>query len=213
MSSKQVLLGLVPWLLYAVLTIAEGEWAGLYAAAAAAGWALVALLLSVSRGASTKILDVSALVIFGAFALIEVLGGADARDVLDDQGRGLAAALLAAMMLVSVAVRPFTEQYSRSDVPTTYRSSPVFRAVHRDLSLRWGLTVAVAAISYLIEADVRAADGSAVLAFVLTWVVPIGAVAVAARQSKVSKVGRRAADAVSGTWPEANTRFFRSGTP
>jgi len=213
LSSKQVLWGLVPWLLYAVVTIPDGDRASLLAAVVAAAWAIAAMSRAFASRSRPKILEVCAAAVFMTFALIGLLGSAGMRNILDDQGRGLAAAILAAAMLVSAAVHPFTEQYTPNDVPPSYRSSPVFRSVHRDLSIRWGCTIAVVAISYLIEADVRAAQGSEVLAFALTWLIPLGAVAVAARQSKVSGVGRKAAAAASGTWPDPNTKFFRSGTP
>lgn len=212
MSSKQVLLGLIPWMLYAVLTIPEGESAGIVAAVIAAIWAAGAVLRLVIVKHRPKMLDACGLGVFAAFTAIEVFGTDHARTILDNQGRGLAAAVLAAVMLLSAPAHPFTEQYTRSDIPPMYRSSPVFRSVHRDLSIRWGCTIAFVAVSYLVEADVRAAQGSDVLTFVLTWIVPIGAVAVAARQSQVSSVGRRAA-AAPGSWPEPNTNFFRSGTP
>lgn len=192
MSSKQVLWGLVPWLLYAVFTVPDAERTGLVAAVVATGWALAVITRAALTARRPRILDLSAFAVFGSFALIELLSDSAVRSALDDQGRGLAAAILAAVMLISAAVHPFTEQYTLADVPATYRSSPVFRSVHRDLSIRWGCTIAVVAISYLVEADVRAAQGSDVVAFALTWLVPLGVVAIAARQSKVSGVGRRA---------------------
>lgn len=213
MSSKQVLWGLVPWLLYAVLTVPGGQHADLIAAAVAAGWSVITVVRAFAAGRRPKIIDLCGLAVFATYTVIEAIGSDNTRGVLDDQGRGLAVAILAATMLISAAVHPFTEQYARSDVPDSYRSSPVFRSVHRDLSIRWGCTIAAVAISYLVEADVRAAQGSELLAFVLSWVVPVAAVAVAARQSRVSGPGRRAAAAAAGTWPEAQTRFFRSGTP
>lgn len=213
MSSKQVLWGLVPWLLYAVFTVPEAERAGLVAALVALLWAAVAGGRALFARRAPKILELCGVAVFGTFTLIELTSGASTRDVLDDQGRGLAAATLAAVMLISAAVHPFTEQYTLADVPPTYRSSPVYRSVHRDLSIRWGCAIAVVAISYLVEADVRAAQGSDVVTFALTWLVPLVAVGVAARQSKVSGVGRRAAATASGAASAPNSRFFRSGTP
>ena len=169
------------------------ERTGLVAAVVATGWAARRHRpCSAHRASSRRSSTCAAFAVFGSFALIELLGDSAVRSALDDQGRGLAAAILAAVMLISAAVHPFTEQYTLADVPATYRSSPVFRSVHRDLSIRWGCTIAVVAISYLVEADVRAAQGSDVVAFALTWLVPLGVVAIApARARSPASVGER----------------------
>ena len=62
-----------------------------------------------------------------------------------DYGRGVCALILAVIMLGSLLVVPFTEQYAREQVPPAYWHSPVFRVLNRRISAAFGLAVLVMA--------------------------------------------------------------------
>lgn len=201
MSSKQVLWGLVPWLLYAVVTIPDDDRAAEVAALVALAWALGAAARDLYQRRSVKIVDACAIAIFGGYAILGAWGSQSTASTIEDQGRGLAAAVLAAVMLVSAAISPFTEQYARESVPPVYWTSPVFRSIHRDLSIRWGVAIVFVAISYLVAEDVHAVQGSNLVTFALTWILPLIAIVVAVRSTTTS------------TAPEGSRKLFRSGTP
>ena len=208
MSSKQVLWGLVPWLLYAVLTIPDGDRAGLVAAVVAVAWAVAATVArdshrDVGRRSSTS----AAFAVFGDFALIEAARRVQAtrqhprrpgarsgsgRPRGGHAGLGCGASVHRAVhprracrplpIVAGVPVRPSRPEHplglhDRGGRDQLSRSRPT-SAPHRDP--KWWRSRS-------------------------TWLVPLGAVAIAARQSKVSA-------SVAGRpqqhrhWPDAAAR-------
>ena len=172
MKSKNLLLGLVPWVLFSMIAQRLG--------AGTVGWAALAacagsLLLTV-RGARTdglKTIDAAGVVTFGVIAAVGFTGGHHTQSLLVDYGRGGSALALALIMLVSVFTVPFTEQYARAGIDRRYWGSPVFRAVNRRISLLWsGVILGTAACHLAAGAAIAAGHGGQVN-LLLNWVAPI----------------------------------------
>jgi hypothetical protein len=97
------------------------------------------------------------------------------RSDVANYGRGGSTLVLALVMLGSVLLLPFTEQYARESVPRQYWGSPVFRSVNRRISAAWGLAVTVIGAGHLLAGDLQAGGHSSlVVKLVLNWVVPAG---------------------------------------
>ncbi|RAJ48757.1 hypothetical protein K376_06975 [Streptomyces sp. PsTaAH-130] len=166
MKASSLLFGLAPWILFSL--IAE------HAGTGAVGWAALAaclgsLLLAV-RGAvrdGLKVIDAAGVLTFGALTVLGLTGGHRVEQSLVDYGRGGAALLLAAIMLVSAFTVPFTEQYARAGVDRRYWGSPVFRAVNRRISLLWAGVIFVMALCHLLAGALGTGN------LLLNWVVPV----------------------------------------
>ena len=172
MKSKNLLLGLAPWVLFSMIAERLGTGAvGFAALVACAG----SLLLAV-RGARTdglKIIDAAGVATFGVIAAIGFSGGHHTQSLLVDYGRGGSALVLALIMLLSVVTVPFTEQYSRPAIDRRYWGSPVFRTLNRRISLLWaGLILAMAAC-HLASGAVAATGHGNQGNLLLNWVFPI----------------------------------------
>lgn len=178
MSVKQILLGFLPWVVFSAISTRVGPGAVGMAALLALVVAAVFVARSVGRRKSPKLLEITAVVTFaviGTWALVEPASD----DSLAWYGRGLAAIVLAVVIAVSLAVRPFTEQYARESVPRQYWDSPRFHAVNRKISAAWAGAVAVMGVAHLISGVLaaNAADYTGYLVsrpedLILNWLVP-----------------------------------------
>lgn len=143
-----ILVSFAPFIAFAVLThfglTALGLWAGAIVAA------VLILRERFMLGRSVKFLELGALVLFGALAIITSVFGLDwtiARVRLVVDGG------LLAIVLVSLAIgSPFTLQYAREGTPPAIWSSPEFLAVNRRITWVWA-----AAFAALVVADLAMA--------------------------------------------------------
>jgi hypothetical protein len=142
MDTKKILVGFLPWIAFSLIATRVG--AGAVGLAALLALVIAAVLVgrSLSRGESVKLLEATAV---GTFALMGIWAIVDPTSdaFLADYGRGLAALILAAVIALTLAVRPFTEQYARESVPQEYWDSPQFHAINRRISAAWAGTAAV----------------------------------------------------------------------
>lgn len=178
MSTKQILLGFLPWIVFSAVSTRVGPGAVGMAALLALALAAYFVVRSVARGRSVKLLELTAVVTFalmGAWALIDPASD----EFLAFYGRGVAALILAAVIGVSLASRPFTEQYAHESVAQQYWDSPQFRAINRRISAAWAGAVAVMGIGHLVSGALaaNAAEYTGYLAarpgdLVLNWLVP-----------------------------------------
>lgn len=166
MKANQLVLGLLPWLLFSVVTQNLGVdtvgWAAL-----ASCLICVALTVRGALSEGLKTIDTAGVVTFAALAAIGLTGGHHLRQLLVDYGRAGSAFVLAAVMLVSVLTVPFTEQYARASVDRRHWNSPAFRSVNRRISLLWAGVVFGAGICHLLAG---AFDAYTLL---LNWVIPL----------------------------------------
>jgi hypothetical protein len=144
-----------------------------------------------------KSLEIGAILAFAAFTVASVVVDPGADDFLTRYARAIAAALLAAIALVSLLGTPFTEQYARESVDERYWSSPVFKRVNRQLTLMWALVFAAMVPSHLIAGALDTRRGNTIF----NWVVPIVLIVWAAKRTE--QVSAAAGDDVpaSGTAP------------
>ncbi|MGX7680284.1 hypothetical protein ACSMXN_15430 [Jatrophihabitans sp. DSM 45814] len=197
MNAKKMLTSMIPWVVFSVIVEHGGTGTAGIAALLAAAIAIVLIIKDSRHG--VKIIDAAGVITFVGLAIL-ALGGNDAMKAhIADYGRGSSTLILAVVMLGSVLIVPFTEQYARESVPQQYWGSPVFRAVNRRISLVWGTAVLVMAgshlLSGLIEANGNGTRGSNLL---LNWAVP-AALALAAIKytNRVTSVDAPARPAVT----------------
>jgi hypothetical protein len=195
MKASNLLLGLAPWVLFSMIAEHIGADAVGYAALAACLGSVVLALRGVRHG-GVSILDAAGVVTFGILAAVGLTASHHLQQLLVDFGRGGSAAVLATVMLVSVATVPFTEQFARAQVDRRYWGSPVFRAVNRRISLVWAGLIYVMALSHLTSGYL-AHQGDDPRNLLLNWVVPVLIIMVGLRQTD-RITGESKVDAVRG---------------
>jgi hypothetical protein len=208
MNAKKMFLSLVPWVVFTVVINRRGADAAAIAALAAAGLSLVFLIRD-SRSSGVKVIDVTGVVTFGVLAGWGFAGGQSTTNWIADYGRGAAALVLAAIMLLSAVTVPFTEQYARESVPREYWNSPVFRAINRRISSLWGVVVLVMGAGHLLAGVVDPASdpvsGARPVDLLLNWALPIVLIMFAIKQTQQISAGGRAG-ATTATATAAGSR-------
>lgn len=135
-----VLQGFAPFIAFFV---AMRLWTPLVGLLAAFLVSLLAMLRSMRRGKSVKLLELGSLVLFGILALYGVAAAppwtvATVRLAVDG-------GLLAIVLVTLLIGRPFTLQYAREQVPEQYWTTPSFLAANRRITAVWALAFAVMA--------------------------------------------------------------------
>jgi hypothetical protein len=156
-------IGFASWIVFAV-------------AADDIGWQLAgALALAISvvltipdfRGHRLKLLDAASILFFGLIVLMSLFLDPTELSWLERYSGTISTGALGLVVLLSLPVMPFTEQYAREHVPQELWSSPRFKRTNLVLSGAWGVLFAILAVeTYVTEAT----DPSSVL---LGWVIPI----------------------------------------
>ncbi|WP_072802990.1 hypothetical protein [Rhodococcoides yunnanense] len=195
MKFGQMVLGLVPWILFAILTQRFGDnqvaFAALISAIAAVGIAYY------QRSGGIKIIEASAVVLFAAIAVVGFVGGESVDDFLADFARGGTTLVLAAVMLVSVVTVPFTEQYARESVDREYWDSPKFHSTNRKISLFWGATLLVMGVGHLVAGALQPlsdpGEGTRSVDLLLNWIVPIVLLVIAVKYTQRTAAAARTA--------------------
>ncbi|WP_042374987.1 hypothetical protein [Streptacidiphilus neutrinimicus] len=173
MNAKKMLISLIPWALFSVIVQRRGADAAGYAALAATAGAT--WLIIKDKASGIKVIDATGVATFLVLAVAAFAGGHDLRVHIADYGRGASTLALAVVMLASVPVLPFTEQYARETVPLQHRASSVFRSVNRRISAAWGLAVLVIAGLHLLAGHLTAAGtGTHTTNVLLNWAAPVG---------------------------------------
>jgi len=136
-----ILLGLSPFIAFAVLTRFTSAAVALWVAACVS---VVLILREWKLGRSLKVLDCGTFILFAGLACYttlvhrswEIMG---VRAVVDSG--------LFLIMLISLLIqRPFTLQYAREEVPESLHTSPIFIRTNYILTAIWTLAMAVVAI-------------------------------------------------------------------
>ena len=176
MNPKKMFISLLPWVAFSVLLHRAGVSAAGTAAVAAAVFALVLLVRNVATG--VKLIDVTGVITFALLALYAFTGPAGADAWVADYGRGAAALVLGLVMLASVLILPFTEEYARESVPQQYWGSPAFLAANRKISAAWGAILIVMSGSHFLAGMLAPlSDGPTTTGptdLLLNWLVPAG---------------------------------------
>jgi hypothetical protein len=112
MNPVKIILGLVPFALYALLAgVMPAGWAAVIGMLAA----VVAMIVEFRGG--IKAVPVVGIVVLGAFAWLGFAGDPFVQSLLEYCGRGLATLALAIYMLATAGFAPFTAQFARQSVP------------------------------------------------------------------------------------------------
>ena len=177
MNPLSLILGFLPLIAFNVL-------AGRVANNEIAWGALVALAVALINMAITrprwppKIINVISAGLFLVLTLIGFLGNRSIDGWLFDWASGLITLTLGLLLLVTMPIMPFTEQYARERVPREYWGTLTFTKVNRVLSQAWALAIVMIGLASMAVAvlDERAGSTSdaSLLDLIFNWVVPIG---------------------------------------
>lgn len=189
--SGRTYLGFLPWVVFALVgrTMSEGvAWGG----AAALATALV-LTMASARTGSVKLLEVSAITLFGAFFVAGALNQHDPHGLLQHYGRAIAAGALGLTALGSLAYTPLTEPYARELVLRKFWGTTRFKRVNFDLTLTWAMLFFAISASYALGASIGTRLGGTIF----EWIVPVGLVLIGVRRASVQWTEQFDADAMS----------------
>jgi hypothetical protein len=159
--------GFVPWIIFWVVS-SPSTWE--YASGGALLAAIILLIPEPGSPGGIKLLDIVSIVFFGALTIAGLVLDRDQLDWLEDYSQAISSGALAIVVLGSLLVIPFTEQYAREQAPREVWDTPLFKRVNRMLTLVWGVVFAIAAILGVIAQQVDSgADW-------LNWIIPIALV-------------------------------------
>ncbi len=141
------LVGLSPWILYAIV---EGKGRLELSAALALGLAVVIVSANWLLGSSPKLLEFSDVTYFAGLAVLVAFASSGTRAWLELWGGEAANVALVVIALGSILVRsPFTLQYAREDTPEEYWQTPEFLRVNYLISWVWVVAFTIEAASGL----------------------------------------------------------------
>lgn len=184
-------LGFVPWIIFWVVC-GPSTWE--YAAGGALVAAVILLIPSHERG-RIKLLDIASVLFFAALTVAGLVLDRGQLIWLEDYSQAISSAVLAVVVLGSLAFVPFTEQYAREQVPQQFWSTPSFKQINRMLTLVWGLAFLLcAALGVLAQHD---RGGSAWLNWIIPIALVVGAFKFSAWYPEQVKSDRRAAGAAA----------------
>ncbi len=182
--SSGIFLALVPWVLFTVIA-AHGT---LKIASIAALVIAAAISRPGIQAGRPKALEIGAVVAFAGFTIVAFTADASTAEFVERYARGIAAALLALIALGSLVVVPFTEQYAREQVAPELWSSPRFKSVNRRLTLMWGCVFAAMVPFHIAAGAINTSPTN----IVLNWVIPLGLVVWAVKQTQTITEGEGA---------------------
>jgi hypothetical protein len=139
-----VLLGVAPFLAFAVLSRFVAASISLWAAAALSA---ALILRQIKRGGSMKILEIGTFILFAGLGIVASVrnSGWDipiVRSIVDG-------GLLLIILLSMVVRRPFTLQYAVEQVPASVQSSPTFIRTNYIITSIWALAMAIVLVADL----------------------------------------------------------------
>jgi hypothetical protein len=174
-GGKGIFIALVPWIIFTVLASHATLKIGSIAALAAA----VVIAVPGIRAGRPKLLEVGAVVTFVGFVVVAFVADASAAHWVARYARGIAAAILAVISLVSLMFTPFTEEYAREQVPQQYWGSPKFKEINRRLTLMWACVFAAMVPFHVVAGTLDTRLGN----IVFNWAIPLGLVYWGIKQS------------------------------
>jgi hypothetical protein len=210
MSMQKVLVGFLPWIMFSLVSTRLGPGAVGTACGLAFVLSIGLIVRSMSHGGSAKLLEVTGAAVFLVLGIAAfTVPGIDG--LLASYGRAIAAAVLAAVILGTLPVMPFTEQYARETVPQQYWHTPEFHSINRRISAAWGAVVAAMAVSHALAGTFEVPDPGVRLLhrpvdLVFNWIVPGLLVWAAARYTQRLSGGSDDTPAVAAADRAGSTR-------
>ena len=167
-----------PWVIYWVVASSPSTW--FYGAVAAV---LTAIILPVPgwRRGRIRLFDSVTIVFFAVLAVAGIVGGAQDREWMDTHSTLISSAVLAVVVLGSLAFTPFTERYVDESTPPQVRNSREFRRANQRLTVMWGLVFAAIAVLGYVAVSVPASFNWT------SWMIPIVLLVFAVRISQLSR--------------------------
>jgi hypothetical protein len=180
MKSSKMFLSLIPWVLFTLIAGHTGSrfvgWAAVAAALIVVGLTVKGFQDRMPDGhrPSLKIIDEAGIVTFTVMAILAFTGSDSLRRNIVDYGRGACALILAVVMLGSILLVPFTEQYAREQVPRQYWHGPEFKAVNRHISAAFGVAVLAMTVCHFYSGYLESHTGLSTRDnLILNWILPI----------------------------------------
>ncbi len=175
--SPRLYLGLVPWIVFAV--VGRGSLEGVaWGGAAALALALLILAAS-SRTHAVKDLEIFSVVLFATFTLWGVSDQHNPHGFLQQYHNGISTAALALFAVASLAWQPFTEPYARELVQRKYWKTARFIRANVELTLMWSVVFGAVAASQTLAGAIHTRLGSTIF----MWVVPMALVLLGVKQA------------------------------
>lgn len=169
MNPVKIIVGFIPFVLFSLL----GNWLPVNISAAAALVVGLVILFANLRG-GVKVVSLIQVVVLAAIAILGSLGNSGLNAFLAEYAHGFAPILLGLYILVTLPIRPFTEQYARAAVAREHWASPLFVSANRRLSAAWGVVVLALGVCHTISAVLEANHTvSTIAALAISWVVPV----------------------------------------
>jgi hypothetical protein len=175
--SPRVYLGLLPWIVFALVGLGSLEGATWAAAAALA--VAVGILVVSARTHAVKDLEIFAVVLFAVLVLWGATDQHDVHGILQRYHSAVATGALACFAIASLAWQPFTVPYAREVVQKKYWKTARFTRANVELTLMWAAVFAAVAAS---QAAAGAID-TRLATTVFTWVLPLGLVLLGVKQA------------------------------
>lgn len=165
-QSLGFLIGFAPWIIFWVVASPNTwEWAAVAALVAAVGFAIPQARVQ----GGLRLMDYANVAVFGVFTLCAIFLDRGDLDWLEDYSMSISTFALAAIVLGSLAIDPFTAQYARDDVPPEDWDTPAFKHINRVLTLIWGATFVALGVCSLIGERSASVDTNGLF----QWVIPI----------------------------------------
>ncbi len=174
-----IYVALAPWVAFTLLAAHSS----MKLASIVALFASVVIAAPAVKARKPKLLELGAVLTFAVFTVIAFTADAPTADWVAKYARGLAAGGLSLIAFGSLLFTPFTEQYAREQVAERFWNTPKFKETNRRLTLMWGAVFAAMIPFHVIAAQINTTRGN----LIFNWVIPIGLVVWAIKQSTGEK--------------------------
>jgi hypothetical protein len=175
--SPRLYLGLVPWIVFAV--VGRGSLEGVaWGAVTALGVALVILAMS-ARTRAVKDLEVFSVALFATLTLWGMSDQHNPHGFLQHYHNGISVGALALFAVASLAWQPFTEPYARELVQRKHWKTARFTRANVELTLMWSVVFTAVAASHTLAGAIHTRLGSTLF----MWVLPLALVLLGVKQA------------------------------
>ncbi len=167
--------GFAPWVL---LSVVGGPGRVALAAGLACGLAVLLAAAGAIAGLRLKVLDVTAIVFFGALTVVAALADAGLRHWLGLWSAEVCNAVIAVVAGLSIAARaPFTLQYARETTDRQYWHTPLFLRINYVITAVWAVAFGlIAIVGYIGDGPLHEPNN-----IWTNWIIQIGLVVLAVK--------------------------------
>jgi hypothetical protein len=167
LARREISLGALPWVIFAVVGRNAGQ--GTAWASACALLTIVVVGLPMLRWRSVRVWQASGFAIFSVLLVWGLIAGDERANFINQYGRALAFGGLALTALISLFNVAFTEEYTRDAVRPKYWHTPRFHAVNRFITTAIMIGFTLISVSFVVAQLLDPPVANTVF----NWVVPI----------------------------------------